>query len=80
MLRISYKNRKTVFTYKCSRAEAPEQLVMHMANWRREQVKDDNGDDVEREIPAADVIAEWVEGEIATAIPVPNYKGPPPKR
>lgn len=80
MLRISYKNRKTVFQYRCSRAEAPEQLAMHMANWRFETVKDENGDEIQREVPASEIVAEWVDGQTATPVPVPDYKGPPPKR
>ena len=49
-------------------------LVKHMMNWRYETV-----DDVQREIPTTDIIAEWVDGERVESIAVPNY-APPPKR
>lgn len=79
MLRIRYKTKQSVFEYDVPRNAAAEMLAVHMANWRRETVTID-GKEVTREVPASDVVAEWVDGDAVEFLPVPEYTGPAPKR
>lgn len=78
MLRIRYKSRPDSpgFEYSCSRREAMEKLQQHMRFCCRETVDDGNGNEVTREIPASDLLVEWVEGEKIEilAVPAPRPK------
>jgi len=77
VLRIRYRSKPDSpgFEYHCSKAEAPEQLAMHLAYCRYETV-DVDGVSAKREIPTSDVIAEWVDDDKTESIPVPEYKKP----
>lgn len=79
MLRIRYKNRSTVFEHRdCALRDAVEVVLHHHNMWKRESIKNDDGDYVMREVPVTDIIAEWQDGRAwdetkpATIIPIPG--------
>ena len=65
MLRISYKGRKTVFHLKgLKRRDVPSAVRTHVGLWGREQVRDESGQTVTREVPRSDMIVEWQDGDV----------------
>lgn len=61
-LRISCKDKKSKFVYKCKKLEAPLVVAKHLSMFSREKRRE-NGADVHSVIPADHFTAEWQDNE-----------------